>query len=398
MQLKLVFMKNHSSSFIKRLTIFIIILCNCYQVSYSQFRESIGGLKYKSKAMIAFAGYATAGGGVILKGIAKPYKNDDKIIFNDVKIVELSDTNSRLNFITTKCNVEFSNTSGLIRDAVMFVDFEKRRDSITRDVTLLGEPTDSDLLDYSPYEYFYIEMTKPLIGTKSGEQLLLVDILMTDTKFYSDSTFVGNTEIYERKIDSLYKESLGLSYNNFIYNRNLSTPLDSIRVAEFHKIANKTLSLIYTRDVYENYLNLGEFEEYIESIRELHYPTNWTYNDEKIDYIFKCDCNKNKLIFDGEPIFTFLFDYNEYLTNPYSIKPVTYEDPVFSNYFGENKSVITNLRKETFEYAKQFAQTAAFFRYIKQQNPKLWNKIVLYYSKTPITEGNTPRIIKKRDE
>jgi hypothetical protein len=361
----------------KKVFTLTLILVNLCQIANSQFKAVSGGFAYNATAIISATGYAEAGGGVILKGESKAILEDSHLIFQNVSITDDTTGFSNIEFKTSKCNVYLSSYTWLMRDAVMFVNGETKNE-MHRDVNLLDTPSAKEVdtaFLYPTNEYFYIELNKDLIGTKSGEMLLLLDLLQTDVEFYSDTTAsYSNILSYKTEFDTLLKKSLEdshlkcLKYDS-IRKTGTLTSLDSFRIPILQKLA---VEYLY------NKIAVTDVDYWFDLLLT---TSNWTYNDEKTNYTFSCSCDNHQLVLRGNPQFT-------YLTSGFI-------NTLFTNYLGKHPYIISNLKKETFSNTNKFAQVASFFRYLKNNNNPLWSQIVYHYKTIPKTPGNTPRIIKR---
>jgi hypothetical protein len=229
-----------------------LVLITACQTSYSQFKEVHGGLAHTMQARISTIGFMRAGGGVILKGKAKHSNADSAIFFKDVSLIESSDSTSTITIGTSRGQFSFSNLSWLMRDASSLVKFEN--DSrFYKEVDLLdttNQETLEELLHYPKSQYFYVQVNEPLLKTKSGERLLLVDLLLTDPAYYSDPS------------------AIPCHYGKY-------------------RLASDSLKLRMYRDDFRTI-------------------DDWTYNDESTNYRFECQSASHSLAIEGKPHFTFL--------------------------------------------------------------------------------------------
>ena len=351
--------------------ILLFAFLSCIQCSFSQFKKALGGNSFESKAIIEFSGYSESGGGVILKGKSRPGKKDSAVVFLGAGFENLADSNTRLIFKTSSGDMTYSNRSGLIKDAIAFVKEEK---VWTRDVNLLGRPSPSDLvdsLDYPDSGYFYVEMNKQLIGHKTGEQLLLADILLTDPDFYADESAKesGLDDRYTQLVDSLQTESMFDFYETYIVRQ-----FDALNTSKMN--GQDSLKYFYIRVYLDSYYEKLARESRMWDVLD------WTYNDEFSDYRFAADPASHSLWLYGEPQFTFLSFGKKYV--------------LVTNYFLDHKSIIKGLNPHVFKYVDDFARLSAFFRYLRDNNPDTWAAVVGFAPKIPFENGNTPRIISKK--
>lgn len=351
-------------------TVFIFFV----HTSFSQFKSMAGGFAFAAKATISATGYALAGGGVVLKGEAQPVIEDSSVVFINVNIEEEHEGYSTLIFETSKCNVSLSSFTWLIKDAVELVNKEKNR-KMYRDINLSGLPRKKeDTSSFPPDSNWYIEMNEALIGTKSGEMLLLVDLLQTDLEFYSDSGKTSEINQFEEVKSELLGE-------NMVRTLELIMSLDTLNDEDLNSIALTESDIVKLLGLHYLLGSNPSDSVVLESFLLIHEATNWTYNDEYTDYYYHCDCDSNYLNITGRPIFTYLtmgFE-NEYLTQ----------------YFTDNYSMIENLRKETFKDAVTFARISSFLRHLKRNDKKSWKKINNHFATVSHQNGNTPRIILK---
>nr|WP_319570123.1 hypothetical protein [uncultured Draconibacterium sp.] len=366
---------------------FTIIYLLISFIGYSQFKSAAGGFAFASKAIISTPGYAFAGGGVILKGEAKASIPDSSIIFYDISFANNSSDDAILYFKTSSCNVKYSNSTGLILDAIHFVNNEE---NIIRDINLLDKPDSirdsyTDMQDYPIDDYFYVEMNEDLIGTKTGEYLLLVDLLQTDVDYYSDTACYEDKVFYQQIMDTLQIITQANHFDNYWINDSLLqenelTGIDSLQNEYIKNFAIAYLfnDLLYSNDTLSHLLAKDYLLSQINAIYSI---GNWTYNDEFTEYIYSINCETNTLEIEGEPNFTFL--------------TLGYPNELYNDVFFEHKEIITSMRPEIFKYVTDFSRLSAFFRIFKKDYPELWSKLVKEVVDLQRIAGNTPRIIKK---
>lgn len=376
---------------------------------------------------------AIAGGGVVLKGIAKPKYPDSPIIFKNITFTEAKRL-STMNIQTQDLNISFSDSSWLMRDAAMLVKSEKS-DSIFRDVNLFGKFTLNDYDSnydylYPPSEFFNVEMADSLVNTRSGQTLLLMDIMLTDsdnTRYYStnqeayreynqtNDSLIEVVNEYNDSIDHLkYKpiNDLYLKLKNFDY-LSKTGKIDSNEIVSLNKIKQYSFYYLFSSKLgyqFSNYYDsIREYVVEIDSIFDIDYSdsenvkNNWsnytyknlwndyTFNDEYTNYSFYCDKDSKQLKIEGEPHYTFLFHKYSYL-DTIKVDEVKI-DSFFTNYYFEHANLIKNLNYVVFNNATHFGEIAAFYRYLKSSFPKLWDQVYTHYSHVSKSKGDTPRFI-----
>lgn len=202
-----------------------------------------------------------AGGGVVLRGEAKPDTNSADINIADATV---STNVSQVAILTITGDdgkkALRSAPMWLVRDAAALVNSETRH--VYRAINLQGQPTPQEKEAYSQGRYWFVEVADALIGTKSGEMLLVVDLVQTDPAFYSN-------------------------YDLKYYRSGNEPPSDA---------QSQTRSSS----------RRAALEKYRE--RRIHLGTggNWTWSDADANYTFRLDGQNEKLSIRGRPNFTFL--------------------------------------------------------------------------------------------
>lgn len=369
----------------KKILLQIMVLLLIVQSTFSQFRafSSAAGFAYSHGAAITHvAHFSLAGGGVVLKGVARP---KDKAYIPEFTAISFTGVNglSTMHIQARGLSLSYSDKSWLMRDAAMLVRSEGA--DIYRDVNLLGEYTDDEIYNGSAKEhprgeYFNVEMTPSLVGTQGGQTLLYMDIMLAgtdNTYYYSHNRLAA--EIYQDSMDSLRNSVIHSPYNDSIdgANRNLYDKLkqlDSLRNTR----ALDSLEKVSARHI-------------LDSLRSLPYKDSWgdyTYNDENADYRFYYTQNDKRLHVDGTPSYTFLIHKHTLFSDSMTI------DSVCTNYFVQNPDLIKNLNYSVVNDAEHFSKVAAFYRYLKSDYPRLWNQVYVHYLHTVKKTGKTPRFIK----
>lgn len=401
----------------KKLSAKIVLLLLIIQNSFGQFHK----LFYNANGFILSQGasithIAMAGGGVVLKGIAKPKNPDSLSVFTTITFDEANGI-STMHIQTPGSNLSFSDSSWLMRDAAMLVKSEKV-DEMYRDVNLLGHFTDKDLdknydILYPADKYYNVEMADSLRNTKSGETLLLLDIMLasnSNTKYYSNNieayyNYINSKDSLEHFInrynDSVRYKNINDTYfklKNFDSLKN-SGKLDSSEIIFINKVEEYSFYYLFKSRLgyaFSNYYDSVKYfitkidslfkVDYSNSINLMPLWNDYTYNDENTNYTFFTNYNK-QLKINGEPNYTFL-------QNPYLyLKDDVKVDSIFTNYFTQHPTLIKNLNYSVVTNAEHFGKASAFYRYLKIENPKLWNQIYTHYLHIRKTKGQTPRFI-----
>ncbi|MBI3218419.1 MAG: hypothetical protein HYZ44_02810 [Bacteroidetes bacterium] len=396
-----------------------LILISLTQNTFGQFNKFYDshGFILSQGASISSHAYATVGGGVVLKGIAKPKYTDSLFVFTNISFGDTKGI-STIFFQTPNSNISFSDSSWLMRDAAMLVKSENKN-AMYRDVNLFGNFTDKEYerrLDkkYPPDLFFNVEMADSLRNTKSGETLLLMDIMLAsadNTTYYSKNKQA--TKKYKLVKDSLqrviyvYNDSvkfLRLKSINEIYlklktinSQRQHEKLDSNEFLFLHKITNYSLYYLFKSKLGYDFPSYDDsarnYSKESDSLFAVNYTerllwSDYTYNDENTNYKFYFDKNDRKLKIDGEPNYTFLHRKQSfYYPDKFDI------DSLFTNYYINNKDLIKNLNISVVTNAQHFGKIASFFRYLKNEYPKLWIRVYSYYSRTKKAKGQTPRFI-----
>lgn len=131
------------------------------------------------------------------------------------------------------------------------------------------------------------------------------------------------------------------------------------------------------------------FNQDYSELADLKYSWNdYTYNDEYTNYTFYFTENMQHLIIDGEPNYTFLYHKQTYFEDDVEVV-----DSLFTNYYIQHPDLIKNLNYIVVTNAEHFGKIAAFYRYLKNEYPKLWNLVCSHYSRIKKIKGDTPRFI-----
>lgn len=368
----------------KRIGVFFLALLCFAHYSYAQFKEVIGGFARPAKASILAV--STAGGGVVFKGKTLVNKQDYSK-FLDFKLKDEISGEVQLAFQTALGSVQISIDKSMLRDAAMLVNWESSENEMYRDVNLNGSPdSDEDSIKYPQDSYWYVEMADPLIGTKSGEILLLADLLLTDINFYSDEeNYEIDKYLYKLTTEGLQVKDMKFSYDVYMKFDSLQEIQQLSQLDSFRYVHIKTLAVETLYDgMFTEQSSTQSFETIYTAkqlIKTMHMPTNWTLNDEHTKYDIEFDYANNSLSFSGSPVFTFL--------------TFGFQNKVFTDYFTDNSEIIDNLNVMIMNSATEFAQIAAFLRYIQTSEPQIWLKIFDYCQGIKRVDGQTPRIIRK---
>jgi len=402
----------------------VLLLLLIVQNSLGQFHK----LFYKSAGFIVSHGasithIALAGGGVVLKGVATP-NSDSLSAFTAITLDEAKGI-STIHIQSQGTTIFFSDSSWLMRDAAMLVKSEKKNE-MHRDVNLFGNFSDKDYANgynslYPSDEFYNVEMADSLKNTKSGETLLLVDIMLAsdeNTKYYSN-----NFEAYQHYIDSKNSlENVIKNYNDSIefYNDSVryksindtyfklknydslikSGKIDSSEITFLNKIQLYSLYYLFKSKVGYKFLNyhdtVNNWISKIDSLFKLDYSisfakmiawNDYTYNDENTNYKFYYTKYDKHLYINGAPIYTFLNTKHSYFEDEVKI------DSLFTNFYTQHPNLIKNLNYGVVTNAEHFGQIAAFYRYLKIEYPNLWNQLYMHYLHIRKTKGQTPRFI-----
>jgi hypothetical protein len=361
----------------KRIVLKIMILLLTVQGALGQFKAFVGAVGFAHSRGAMISHIAIAGGGVVLKGVARPKYADSAALFTRVSFNE-GPKLSTIYIQTNESNLHYSDSSWLMRDAAMLVKSEKTNE-MYRDVNLFGEFNTADYkkglhAKYPPQKYFNVEMTDSLRRTESGQTLLYMDIILTspaNTRYYSNDRQAYDK--YEASADSL--SNILKPYNDSIQSErekiNLSLDrLDSLK-------GSRALDSV----------EVEKYSEEMDSLSKLNYKSwnDYTYNDENSDYTFYYTKNDGRLHIDGVPNYTFLY-HLPYLD---SIEVNT----TYTAYYTQNFNIIKNLNYVVVTNAEHLAKIAAFYRYLKANYPLLWNRVYTHYAHTRKKSGRTPRFI-----
>ena len=267
-----------------------------------------------------------AGGGVILRDIASCDSGSDSCALDNFELVPGVSRSEILIESGEGCTARYSTESWILKAAIDLVLDEKKK--IYRNIDLLGEARDEELESIEEYgesekKHFFVEMSPSLVGTRMGENLLTIDLLLTDIIFYAP---------YDDGA-ALYTEN-----NPFIP--------DSL-----------------------DYESARELFDYFKEIVHLYFvrseATNWTWHDEFANTTYRIDCENENILLQGSPEFTFLrkdsesnlqssFDGAEQLNNLMNFATRT-------------------LIEKRYQEAVEFSQLCAFLRSIKRSSYLKWN-------------------------
>lgn len=222
-----------------------------------------------------------AGGGVVLRGITKcDAAQSDLCEFDNVTIVQRQESRDSVMLEASykSCVVRHKIPTWIARSAADLVDSETA--VVYRNVNLLGKPTKEEIQRFgqdATRSYWFIEVSEPLVQTKVGETLLLIDLLLTDPAFYA---------------------------------------------ATAGKSVNQSLE------------ESSEVKIFLENWPK---PFNWTWTDEQANPTFRVDCERHKLTLSGKPQYTFLYIdrsidlettryYEQHESDIISLHPTLYEN------------------------------------------------------------------------
>jgi hypothetical protein len=297
----------------------------------AQFRFVPSGSGVARVATATISGsYALAGGGVVLRGIASCAAPASHCEVTSISIGP-GLSGSKLTVGSDDCETAYSVQSWVIKDAAALVASETQQ--IVRNVTLLADPTESEINGQSDIsDYFIVELSEPLIGRKAGEILMAVDLMLTDPDFYSgfDVDWDG------REIDETTAR----------------TPRNQSKVAAFVRAFTST-------------------EEDV---------ANWTWNDRHTSYKYSLQCDQHKLRLTGAPSYTFL-DSDGHLA-----KRTT-------ELFQRDATLVHDINPDVYTTAIQFARVSALFRYLRDSKPSVWETLLAESKQLPESHGKTPRLI-----
>lgn len=358
-----------------KLTIFLVTLVTFVNTSFSQFKGMVAeaGFAYKASAAISIPNFRFTGGGVVLKGTASPSYRDTYIDFTNISFYK-GNTITTATLTTQDCKVMFTSKTWIMKDAINLINGEDPN-NLYRDVNLLGSPNmHEDTLKYPRTDYWYVEIHEPLIATKTGETLLLIDVLQTDLNFYADKDKSTAIRTYQEARERILEQNVEETFKLLEYINSVDLDnVDENMVSEADKMKLWALWALLPEDATD--------DDFLKTIYEIHDASNWTYNDELTKYLFHCDCDNKTLRISGRPTFTFL--------------TLGYENERLTDYFTENYHIIENLKSRTFKDAVEFARVSSFFRYLKESEYELWLSLERYFATVPKEQGKTPRIFKK---
>jgi len=391
------------------------------QNSFGQFKPFYKAHGFTLSHGATITSIAKAGGGVVLRGVAKPKYQDSLPLFINLTFADTKGL-STIYMQPQGSSIFYSDSSWLMRDAAMLVKSEKENE-IYRDVSLFGNFTSSDYKKgYDEWSFYKVEMADSLRGTKSGQTLLYMDIILADdanTEYYS-----SNDKAYEKYEDSkMSLQNIINNYNDSIRNSRYKSIndiyfklrnfdwlrqagkldhseillLNRIKLYSFYYLFKSELSYKFSsyQDTISNYdteIDSLFNSVYSNDIDLKHGWSDYTYNDENTNYTFYYTENGKRLVISGEPNYTFLYkkidyDYVNYEVNEREI------DSLFTNYYMYHPDLIKNLNYIVVTNAQHFSKIAAFYRYLKKEYPKLWNQIYTHYSHMIKSKGATPGFI-----
>lgn len=393
----------------KKLLLELLLLLLATQNLFGQFHK----LFYKASGFafspsVAITHVARAGGGVVLKGVARPKNPDSLSMFTNITFNESKGV-SLMSIQTSEANISFSDSTWIMRDAAMLVKSE-RSDEMYRDVNLFGSFFDAN---HPSYEYFNVETADSLKRTKTGEMLILTDLMLANdknTKYYSSNNEASDMYLASKdsidKIVQTYNDSVNESIyrpSNDVYLRlknadslkqfgksdsNETIFLNKIKQYSFYYLFSSKLGSHfygYNDTVGKSLVNtLFDFYN-VKPVELKHLWNDYTYNDENVNYIFYYTGDEHLTIL-GEPHYTFLYH------SGYDHMEV---DSLYTDFFMDHPDLIKNVNYKVIEGAEHFGKVAAFYRYLKNQYQKLWIKVYEHYLHTKKQAGETPRFIGK---
>jgi hypothetical protein len=392
----------------KKLLLHLLLVLLATQSLFAQFHRFYKASGFAISPAAVITHIAGAGGGVVLQGVARPKSQDSLAMFTNITFTE-SKGISLMSIQTSGKTISFSDSTWIMRDAAMLVKSE-RSDEMYRDVNLFGSSFDRN---HSSDEYFNVELADSLKRTKSGEILILTDLILTtkgNTKYYcsnqeacdmylaSKDSIVNIVQTYNDSVEELkYKPA------NDVYSRLKSADslrqagkLDSNEIDFLNKIKQYSFYHLFSSNLGIHFYDYGDTvgKSLIDSLFDFdnakpaefrHLWNDYTYNDENVNYIFFYT-GDNQLAILGEPHYTFLYN------DGYDDLKV---DSLYTGFFIDHPDLIKNINYKVIEGAEHFGKSAAFYRYLKNQYPKLWIQVFAHFLHTKKQNGETPKFIGK---
>lgn len=277
-------MKNTQLLSFRAIRFLVVFFCVATQAQ-AQFTHVVrrSGLALTTASYAIHGSFALAGGGVVLRSEARPDKKCVACEITDVTVTTNTDQMAFLTVLNGSSRAVYSAPAWLVRDAAVLVNSETK--AIYRNVNLLGKPTAAEIADGNAGgDYWHVELSDALNGTKSGETLLVVDLIQTKPEFYSryDLNFYSATNI------------------------DLTLTND----------APATDSPEMTPDESSN-PNGKAVEKYLSRIKVFQGFENWTWADEDAGYTFSPDWKTQNLTMSGRPKFTYLAEDMDNVTNQF---------------------------------------------------------------------------------
>jgi len=399
-----------------KLVVMLVATQNLIGQFHSFYKASTGFAISPSAAIINMVHYGSSGGGVLLKGVARPKNQDSAVVFTNITFVE-SNGISTMYIQTPDSKISFSDSTWTMRDAAMLVKSETQEE-MYRDVNLHGSFSDDEYrrgLDqkFPTNKYYNVEMTDSLIRTRSGNVLLLIDLMITNnrnTSYYSNDKEACEKFFAAKKslFDSVSRYNDSVNELKYIPAKNAylklikfdslkhSGKLDSNEIFYLDKLTRYSIDYLFKNKLYGHFTchydsvgekivdSLFDFDHYSTSINMMNFWNDYTYNDEGTDYVFFFT-NDKRLSILGEPHYTFL--YNNGFDEPEV-------NAVYTNYFLAHPDLIRNLNIRVMDIAERFGKIASFDRYLKINYPKLWSQVYAHYLHIKKSTGETPRFVR----
>jgi hypothetical protein len=282
-----------------------------------------------------------ASGGIAIRGVARPADNCPACDVRLLSVEALTNETATITVQNDTCSASYSAESSIVRDAAVLVDSES--DEVLRNVNLLGNMTSQDRSVLAaiaaakrPRDYWRVELSGPLVGTRSGEALLALDLMLSDPQFYS----------------------------GFALDRQADTVGGAVAQDERAEDARKAVEM---------------YEAATRQMRRGYTGYNWS--DQDADFRFTVSCDSGELGLTGRPGFTFLRRSEEL--------------EEWSSYFNANYTVIEDLNPQVFAYSVSFSRVAAFFRFVRDNDRASWQRVMAMSTDLPESTGRTPRLIER---